>query len=158
MRNQDRIVLGGDSSSVSLVKEFYSYIFPNVKIIETDASSAEMVKYITNCFLAMKVSFANEIYQICNVLNINFEKTIQSAIFDKRLGDSHWNVPGPDGSFGYGGHCFPKDINALISLFEKNNIKPTMLKAAWEKNLEVRHSDHRDWEKMEGRAVSRSKK
>jgi UDP-glucose 6-dehydrogenase len=62
-------------------------------------------------------------------------------------------VPGPDGNFGYGGHCFPKDINALIFLAKSLNITPIMMQAAWDKNNEVRKE--RDWEKMQGRAVSK---
>ena len=72
---------------------------------------------------------------------------------DERLGYSHWSVPGPDGDFGYGGHCFPKDVKALISVAMEldSNINPIMLKATNEKNNKVRKN--RDWEKQEGRAV-----
>ena len=99
----------------------------------------------------MKVSFANEIYQICKKVNADYDKVIESTIQDERLGTSHWKVPGPDGDFGYGGHCFPKDINALISVATNNNISPKMLIATNEKNKEVR--SNKDWENMKGRAV-----
>ena len=65
-----------------------------------------MVKYVTNAFLATKVSFANEMYQICQALDIDYDKVIEYAQHDDRLGTSHWS--GTDGDFGYGGHCFPK--------------------------------------------------
>ena len=61
-------------------------------------------------------------------------------------------VPGPDGSNGFGGTCFPKDINAMIAFAEKNNVDVTILKAAWEKNLAVRKN--KDWLKLKGRAIS----
>ena len=60
--------------------------------------------------------------------------------------------PGPDGRLGFGGSCFPKDVNALISFSEKLDVNPTVLSAVWHKNLEVR--PEKDWEKLKGRAVS----
>ena len=112
-----------------------------------------MVKYVTNSFLATKVSFANEMYEICDYLKIDYDKVIEYAMHDERLGYSHWSVPGPDGDFGYGGHCFPKDVKALISVAMEldSDINPIMLKATNEKNNKVRKN--RDWEKQEGRAV-----
>ena len=61
---------------------------------KTDSTHAEMVKYLTNSFLATKVSFANEIYQICDKLKIDYDKVIEYSTLDDRLGKSHWNVPG----------------------------------------------------------------
>ena len=75
-----------------------------------------MVKYITNAFLATKVSFSNEMYELCKKLEIDYDKVIEYSKQDVRLGNSHWQVPGPDGDFGFGGHCLPKDLNALILL------------------------------------------
>ena len=74
------------------------------------------------------------------------------ARYDGRLGNSHWSVPGPDGDFGYGVHCFPKDISALKFKAEEMGVKTTVLSAAIEKNKEVRTDN--DWEKQIGRAVS----
>ena len=149
--NQNRIILGGPKNETLQLNSIFSKVFPTAKIINTNSTDAEMVKYTTNSFLAMKVSFANEIYQICKKVNANYDKVIESTIQDDRLGTSHWKVPGPDGDFGYGGHCFPKDINALISVAINNDISPKMLKATNEKNKEVR--SNKDWENMKGRAV-----
>ena len=74
---------------------------------------------------------------------------------DGRIGNSHWSVPGHDGSHGYGGKCFPKDINAFIDFIEKLGIDPAMLKASWKKNLEVR--EVHDWKDIAG-AVSKREK
>jgi UDPglucose 6-dehydrogenase len=71
---------------------------------------------------------------------------------DERLGESHWGVPGPDGDFGFGGHCFPKDLAALIHLSKDMDTTNNILIAAQKTNDEVRKN--RDWEKMKGRAVS----
>ena len=149
--NQNRIILGGPKNETLQLNSIFSKVFPNAKIINTNSTDAEMVKYTTNSFLAMKVSFANEIYQICKKVNADYDKVIESTIQDERLGTSHWKVPGPDGDFGYGGHCFPKDINALISVAINNNISPKMLIATDEKNKEVR--SNKDWENMKGIAV-----
>jgi UDPglucose 6-dehydrogenase len=158
MRNQNRIILGGPRPWINTVKQVFQTAFPKVPLIKTSSTTAEMVKYVTNNFLTVKVSFANEMYQVCEALdksglNVDYDKVIEYAKYDSRLGSSHWSVPGPDGDFGAGGHCFPKDINAMIDVAKNLNVKPTVLKAAWEKNLEVRKN--RDWEKMEGRAISR---
>ena len=101
----------------------------------------------------MKVSFANEMYEICDYLKIDYDKVIEYAMHDERLGYSHWNVPGPDGDFGYGGHCFPKDVKALISVAMEleSDVMPTMLQATDEKNNQVRKN--KDWLDQKGRAV-----
>lgn len=166
MREQNRIVLGGPRPYINTVRNIFQRAFPKVPIIKTSATTAEMVKYITNCMLAVKVSFANEVAQICEALdadglNIDYDKVVEYAKVDRRLGETHWSVPGPvpthDGRYvrGFGGHCFPKDINALMSVARKYDIQPTVMQAAWDKNLEVRKNDDRDWEKQLGRAVSK---
>ena len=71
-----------------------------------------MVKYFFNCYLATKVSFANEMYEISNKLNLDYDKIIEYSILDKRIEIHIYPVPGPDGDFGFGGHCFPKDMMA----------------------------------------------
>lgn len=167
MRNQDRIILGGPRPHINKIKQFYNSVFPNVKIIKTSSSNAEMVKYVTNCFLATKVSFANEIYQICGALDqigfdIDYDKVIEYATYDKRLGTSHWTVPSFEidengkNLFGFSLSCFPKDLNALKKVGKDLNVKTTVLDAVWEKNLEVRPG--KDWEKLLGRAISEEKK
>ena len=152
-KNQNKIIIGSTRKVGSVVKSLYSKVFPKVPVIKTSATIAEMVKYFTNCFLATKVSFANEIYQICEKLDIDYDKVVEYAKYDERIGYSHLNVPGPDGDFGFGGHCFPKDLNALIDLAIKNGLglDVNVLNAALETNNRVRQN--RDWEKLKGRAV-----
>ena len=168
MREQNRIVLGGPRPFINTVRNVFQRAFPKIPIIKTSSTTAEMVKYVTNCMLAVKVSFANEVAQICEALdadglNIDYDKVVEYAKVDRRLGDTHWSVPGPvpthDGRYvrGFGGHCFPKDINALMSVARQYDVEPTVMQAAWNKNLEVRTSDDRDWEKQVGRAVSKRK-
>lgn len=151
-KNQNRIVIGGDRPGTTKVKQVFSKAFPKVPIIKTSATIAEMIKYVTNTFLALKVSYANEMYQICQGLNIDYDKVIEYARYDDRLGNSHWSVPGPDGDFGFSGSCFPKDVQALIYQAKLLGVDPEVLEAAWSKNLKVRAS--KDWEQLKGRAVS----
>lgn len=169
MREQNRIILGGPRPHINRVKQLFQKSFPKTPIIKTGSTTAEMVKYLTNCYLAVKVSFANEVSQICEKLdengyNIDYDKVVEYSKFDKRLGDTHWAVPGPvpthDGRYvrGFGGHCFPKDINAMISLSKSLGVNPTVLSAAWEKNLEVRPEEDRDWNLQIGRAVSKKER
>lgn len=71
-------------------------------------------------------------------LGLDWNSIINGVISDKRIGESHYQVPGHDGDKGFGGTCFPKDINALISTFEKNGLDAKLLKSAWSVNLDVR--------------------
>lgn len=165
MRNQNRIVLGGPRPDINKVKQLFETAFPNVPIIKTSSTTAEMVKYVTNIHLAVKVSLANEFYQICEALdkkgaNIDYDKVIEYATIDERLGKSHWKVPGPmpaddtgEPAFGFGGSCFVKDLNALVYVAQALGLDPKVMTGAWQKNLEVR--SQRDWEKLVGRAVSK---
>ena len=152
-KNQTRIIIGGPKKASSKVRRIFTKAFPKVKIIKTDSTYAEMVKYVTNSFLATKVSFANEMYQICEKLDIDYDKVVEYAVRDERIGTSHLNVPGPDGDFGFGGHCFPKDLNALVNLAEKQGLglDINVLKATLDTNNRVR--TNRDWENQKGRAV-----
>jgi|TARA_R110000782_G_scaffold3256_2_gene12057 UDPglucose 6-dehydrogenase len=150
--NQSRLLLGGSLKSTTKIKQIFSAVFRKTpRIIKTDAKSAELVKYVTNTFLATKVSFANEIYKLCESLELDYDKIIEMATLDPRLGDSHWGVPGPDGDFGYGGHCFPKDLAAIVQMSKEKNTLNHVLKAAQATNDAVRKN--RDWENMKGRAV-----
>ena len=147
-KNQDRIIIGGPHKGTSVVKSMYQKAYPLVPTTKTSSIIAEMVKYVTNSFLAVKVSFANEISQICQELNIDYDKVIEYATKDKRLGMSHWSVPGPDGMVGWGGKCFPKDLNSLMALARQLDVLPKVMEGAWLKNLEVR-TVH-DWDNIPG--------
>ena len=150
--NQNRIILGGPRPATTELKQVFAKVFPKAHIIKTDSTHAEMVKYLTNTFLSTKVSFANEMYSLCNKLNVDYDKVIEYATLDDRLGKSHWNVPGPDGDFGFGGHCFPKDLSAILYLSNELNTMNNVLSAVQETNNNVRRN--RDWEQMKGRAVT----
>ena len=146
--NSARVVLGGDEKSVNLVEKLYRSRFPHVKVIKTDPASAQFIKYMANCFFSVKVSFMNEMYQACEKINGNWDDILDGFISDGRIGNSHIDVPGHDGSLGFGGKCFPKDLNAFIHFFDSIGVNPELMKSAWKKNLEVR--DNFDWAEIEG--------
>jgi UDPglucose 6-dehydrogenase len=155
-KNQSRIIVGGNPTTDCLgakkVKQMFRKPFPDIPIIVTKRETAEMVKYFTNCFLATKVTFANQMYEICEAAGIDYDKVCEYILYDKRIGKSHLAVPGPDGDRGFGGHCFPKDLSAMIRFAELNSVSEFFLKA-----VNIANHDYRtdkDWEKMKGRAVS----
>ena len=152
-KNQSRIIIGGPRPASTKVKNLYRRVFPETVLVKTGSNSAEMVKYFTNCFLATKVSFSNEIREICEKINVDYDKIVEYGLYDKRIGKSHFSSPGPDGKCGFGGSCFPKDLNAMIKFAESLDIDPIVLKSVWSKNLKVR--PEKDWERLIGRAISK---
>ena len=142
-KNQNRIIIGGQRPASTKLRQVYSLAFPDATIVKTGSKTAEMVKYMTNTFLATKVSFANEMYNICSRLGIDYDKVVEYSTYDERLGKSHWAVPGPDGK------------NALIQLGLELDMTPEVLIAAWHTNLEVRPEE--DWKELKGRAVVEEK-
>tara|TARA_Y100000593_G_scaffold54702_1_gene102285 strand:+ start:286 stop:1137 length:852 start_codon:yes stop_codon:yes gene_type:complete len=151
--NQARFIVGGTEENVDKVEELFRWRFGSTTpIIKTNYETAEMIKYMNNCYFATKVSFLNEMRQIADASDVDWEMAVEGFIRDGRIGHSHLSVPGPDGKFGFGGSCFPKDIQAMINFSEKMGVSPNVLKGAWETNLNVR--PERDWEELKGRSVT----
>jgi len=155
-KNQTRIIIGGPRPASTIIKNLYKKAFYTTPIIKTGSDTAEMIKYFLNCFLATKVSFSNEMKDICDSVNIDYDKVVEYALYDNRIGPTHFSTPGPDGKRGFGGSCFPKDINAMICFATMMGIDPVILASVWKKNLEVR--PEKDWEKLLGRAISEGEK
>ena len=150
--NPSRIILGGQNTLIKQVKKLFELRFDSEKIILTDSKTAELIKYMNNTFLATKVSIMNEFKLLCDNIEANWEDALKGFASDVRIGDSHLNVPGHDGKFGYGGTCFPKDVNALLTFSKKYDIELNTIKGGWNTNLKVR--TEKDWEEKEGRSVS----
>ena len=150
--NQSRYVIGGSKKNASKVALLYQWRFGNTgAYIETNFETAELIKYMNNCFFATKVSFMNEMKLIAERTNVDWETAVDGFVADGRIGHSHLAVPGPDGKRGFGGSCFPKDIQAMIKLGEELGVNTSTLKGAWETNLSVR--PEKDWENLKGRAI-----
>lgn len=150
--NQARVVLGGPAEYTSKVADLYKERFGHTQcVIETTYETAELIKYMNNCYFATKVSFLNEMKLIADATGANWEDAKEGFVRDGRVGHSHMNVPGPDGKLGFGGSCFPKDIQAMIAFAKELGIEANTLKGAWATNLNVR--PEQDWKELKGRAV-----
>jgi nucleotide sugar dehydrogenase len=150
--NQDRIVIGSnDFKSAYELGTLYRTRFPDTAIMYTGFGEAQMIKYASNCFLATKVAYANEIYRICKAFNVDYSKVKEGMGMDKRIGHSHLDVPGNDGQYGFSGKCFPKDLCALIAHCESVGYTPQLLETVWKSNLTYRTKY--DWKDIPG-AVS----
>lgn len=137
-KNADRHVIGGNQEWCMVLREFYKEHFPSTPIQVVTSNESETIKYFANSFLAAKISFFNNLYEICQKFDMNFDSVKQGVCTDDRIGFAHTKVPGPDGLMGFGGYCFPKDINALINTLKENNIDSSLFEAAWEYNKKVR--------------------
>ena len=97
------------------------------------ATEAETVKYFGNTWFSVKVSFANQMYDLCQKLGIDYDRMVEAAAADKRIGRTHLNIF-HKGYRGYGGKCLPKDIKALIQLADKKGVDLKLHKVAEEIN------------------------
>lgn len=93
-------------------------VFPGKEFIEMTSLEAEISKYAHNVFGALKVTYFNGIYDLCQRRDCDFEKVRRGCLLSGYINDVHTFVPGPDGRLGYGGKCFPKDVNALTKMVE----------------------------------------
>ena len=151
--NQSRFVLGGSPGNTEAVARLYQWRFgKHIPVIKTNYETAELIKYMNNTFFATKVSFLNEMKLVSDKVGANWEDCVEGFALDGRVGHSHLNVPGPDGKMGFGGSCFPKDIQAMIHFMESLGINPNVLLGTWETNLDVRPEE--DWKELKGRAVT----
>lgn len=150
--NQSRIILGGKNSHTLKVSKLFKQRFgETIPVIRTNFETAEIIKYMTNCYLATKVSFLNDMKRISDNSNVDWDMAIEGFVRDGRVGHTHLSVPGPDGKLGFGGSCFPKDVQAMITYAESIGVDANVLKGAWETNLQVRPEE--DWKDLKGRAV-----
>jgi UDPglucose 6-dehydrogenase len=149
----DRCVVGSSNDLTSRrVISLYKKHFPHMPMFQTDPTTAEMVKYMANCYLASKVIFANEMFDICEKLGIKYEEVKKLVVADHRIFDSHLDITT---ARGFGGKCFPKDLLALRAMAKEKGVDTSILDAVWKKNTSIRTV--RDWEEIPG-AVTKVKK
>ena len=142
IENEVRVVLGGDYKDCRLVAQaFQSAYYPStvssqdLVYLYTTSKMAEMVKYTNNAFFAAKVSFFNQIFDICEALGINYDEMREIMLHERRITRSHTMITPMRG---WGGYCLPKDLMALIKTAEINGYEPRLLKAIWNHNCSVR--------------------
>ncbi|MBE6467093.1 MAG: UDP-glucose 6-dehydrogenase [Alphaproteobacteria bacterium] len=121
-------------------EELLKNIFIGKKYITMTSLEAEITKYAHNVFGALKVTYFNGIYDLCKKMEANYRKIQQGILLSGYINAPHTMVPGPDGKFGYGGKCFPKDVNALTKMTEGLPIY-NLLKELKPLNIEFRGED-----------------
>ena len=130
--NPDRIVLGStDRPAAWKVAELYAPL--SAPIIVTDLRTAEMIKYASNAFLATKISFVNEMANICEAVGADVQEVSRGMASDRRIGPGHLEA-----GLGWGGSCFPKDVKALLHIAAMHGCHPQMLRAVTEINYDQR--------------------
>jgi len=105
-----------------------------VKVLICHSDASEAIKLMQNSFSAAKVSLFNEFYQLCKSTKIDWDTVVMGLLNNGWINPMHTEVPGPDGQFGYGGACFPKDIANLVTCMRDAGVSPTMLLASMERN------------------------
>ena len=140
--NPNMQVLGGKFKDCVIVEKAYNR-YSDVRVVPTfkvDLSTASLIKYTINSWLATKVVFFNELEKLQQASSsmVSWNQFTDMLTRDPRMGDSHMKVPGPDGEYGFGGHCFPKDTEALIHYAQSKNIKLSLLEKAVSKNKKLR--------------------
>lgn len=137
-KNSERNIIGGERELCEKFAEFFHSIFPHIPNIITTSDESETIKYFSNTFLSLKVAYFNKMYDLCEKLDMNYETVCNGVTSDSRIGKSHSKVPGIDGDRGFGGTCFPKDLNSLINQMEAHGIDAGMLKSVWSYNQQIR--------------------
>jgi UDPglucose 6-dehydrogenase len=139
--NPHKIIVGCKQELFNEVTDILmssAVIFDRANIEHCTIEEASYFKYMANCMLAMKVIVNNELYDLANKLDLDWNRLSNIAKTDPRLGNTHWAVPGPDGERGYGGACFPKDTVALQSIANAVDVKLSMLEQAIDQNKKYR--------------------
>jgi nucleotide sugar dehydrogenase len=122
---------------VELFKQLYKHN-TDISIVVRKYETCELFKYTINSYLGVKVWFFNEIYQICEKLNIDYNNLQSLLSLDSRIGMSHTQVPGPDGKFGFGGACLPKENRGFSYLQNELNIPNNIITEIYNRNSELR--------------------
>ena len=152
MEKTNRVVIGANNPEDSKkIERIYKPIFPDASYVFVDRKTAEMIKYVANGMLTGQVALANEFYQICKATGVNYDSVKDVILLDERIG-RNIDVPGPDGELGFGGKCFPKDLNALIYLARESMYRPYLLEEMWRLNEKVRKD--KDWLNITGATSS----
>lgn len=104
------------AGALQVLAPVWQALSPRATVVTTDAATAELAKYATNAFLALKVTYANQLADACAALGLDYAALAEALALDPRVGASHLAVPGHDGQRGFGGPCLPKDLSALLAL------------------------------------------
>lgn len=131
------VIFGGETNDCAEIAEFFKPILgPDAKYAFTDATTAELTKYMENTFFALKVSFANQFYDIAEKFNVNYDELRELWLLDERMSSRLSTLVFKDRR-GFGGKCLPKDLSAIIEACKERNYTPELLKAIQSFNFEM---------------------
>ena len=143
--NQKHIVLGSGlnttTEDMEIVKEFYEEHYPKASISICTSLESESMKIMCNSFYASKVMLFNEYYLLCSKNGSNYDVIRNLMLKNNWINSMHTSIPGPDGSLGYGGACFPKDTQALCEYMKSYNTPSSVLESVIDENNVVRNLD-----------------
>lgn len=123
-----------------LLNQLYTNRFPGVWTYGMESDESELVKLACNSFFAVKIAYFNELHAYATAIGVNWERLLEGILSDGRIAHSHTKVPGPDGKFGWGGSCLPKDISELVNAMydhPRRDIHPWVCNAAMTRNKEI---------------------
>ena len=134
----ERNVVGGNKELCVDFVRFFEQCFPEIPSIITSSDESEAIKYFSNTFLAYKVAYFNKVYDMCEAVGMKYDVVREAITYDRRIGKSHTKVPGIDRDRGFGGTCFPKDLNSLIRQMDKYEVNADLLREVWKYNEDIR--------------------
>lgn len=142
-RDQKHIVLGMTSTCdidvFNMVVSFYKSIFPNAELSTCNSTESESMKIFINCFYSVKIQFMNELYLLCQSMDIDYNNVKNLMLKNGWINPMHTIVPGTDGQLSYGGLCFPKDTNALQQFMKLKDVPHEVLSATVNERNEMRN-------------------
>jgi len=139
---QAHIIVGRTTAvsdeQVNLLTNFYGQYYPEAEISTCTSTESESVKIFCNCFYSVKIQFFNELFLLCNKLSTNYDAVVSMMLKNGWINPMHTIVPGTDGSLSYGGMCFPKDTNALLSFMKSQDSPHKVMDATVTERNEMR--------------------
>ena len=143
--NQKHVILGKTCNvtdeQIDILVKFYKKNYSQADITICNSTESESIKIFCNSFYAVKIQFFNELYLLCQKLNIDYEIVKNTMLKNNWINPMHTNVPGPDGKLSYGGACFPKDTSALLAFMKSNELPCEVLDATVRERNKIRGLD-----------------
>lgn len=143
---QQHIVIGKTnnitSEKLQPLIDFFKKYYPTAEFSLCNSTESESIKIFCNCFYAVKIQFFNELYLVCQKLGIDYDTVKNTMLKNNWINPMHTQIPGTDGQLSYGGMCFPKDTNALLSFMKINDVPHKVLEATVNERNEMRGKDN----------------
>lgn len=143
VHQQKHIILGigksCNSDKINLITTVYNLLYPDAQISICNSTEAECTKIFCNTFYAVKIQLFNELYQLCQKLNCDYDNIVSLMLKNGWINPMHTKVPGTDDKLSYGGLCFPKDTNALLHFMKKYNSPCQVLEATINERNQMRN-------------------